>query len=42
MYLVNDGTLRIKLLWIYSHEQFAKRPADDDLVDALQSALEDL
>lgn len=31
MYLVNTTTCTIKLVWIYSHEQFTKRPADADL-----------
>jgi mRNA-degrading endonuclease YafQ of YafQ-DinJ toxin-antitoxin module len=31
MYLVNETTYTIKLVWIYSHEQFAKRPSDQDL-----------
>ena len=28
MYLVNDIDCVIKLIWIYNHEQFAKRPGD--------------
>jgi mRNA-degrading endonuclease RelE of RelBE toxin-antitoxin system len=41
MYLVNDSESVIKLLWIYSHEQFAKRPADKDLITVIQQALEE-
>jgi mRNA-degrading endonuclease RelE of RelBE toxin-antitoxin system len=40
MYLVNPENLMIKLLWIYSHEQFIKRPADGDLQDAIHEALD--
>lgn len=39
MYLVNASTRTIKLLWIYSHEQFAKRPPDSDIKSALRGAL---
>ena len=28
MYLVNDIDCVIKLIWIYNHEQFVKRPGD--------------
>ncbi len=31
MYLVNSTDCIIRLVWIYNHEQFAKRPADKDL-----------
>ncbi|MEH2372264.1 MAG: hypothetical protein V7K15_04120, partial [Nostoc sp.] len=31
MYLVNTTDCVIKLVWIYSHEQFAKRPTEVDL-----------
>lgn len=41
MYLVNESTKRIKLLWIYNHEQFAKRPAEDDLVSLMREVLEE-
>jgi hypothetical protein len=30
----------IKPLWIYSHEQFDKRPADKDIKTAIQAALD--
>jgi hypothetical protein len=29
----------IKLLWIYNHEQFAKRPDDRDLRESIDIAL---
>lgn len=31
MYLVNATHYTIRLVWIYSHEQFAKRPVDSKL-----------
>ncbi len=31
MYLVNSTACIVKLVWIYSHEQFAKRPDDKNL-----------
>jgi mRNA-degrading endonuclease YafQ of YafQ-DinJ toxin-antitoxin module len=40
MYLVNATTCIIKLVWIYSHEQFSKRPADADLKSVLREILE--
>jgi mRNA-degrading endonuclease RelE of RelBE toxin-antitoxin system len=40
MYLVNATTYTIKLVWIYSHEQFAKRPADADLKSAIREILD--
>lgn len=39
MYLVNDEERRIKPLWIYSHEQFEKRPPDRDLAKVLKEIL---
>ncbi|MCT7995663.1 hypothetical protein [Laspinema olomoucense] len=39
MYLVNETTAMIKLVWIYSHEQFAKRPADADITSAIAESL---
>lgn len=39
MYLVNTTDCVIKLVWIYSHEQFAKRPADKDLKSVIQEIL---
>lgn len=40
MYLVNTTTCVIKLVWIYSHEQFAKRPADKDLKSVIKEILD--
>ena len=40
MYLVNATTCMIRLVWIYSHEQFTKRPADADLRSVLREILD--
>lgn len=40
MYLVNEESSIVKLVWIYNHEQFAKRPEDRDLRDVLNLAFE--
>jgi mRNA-degrading endonuclease RelE of RelBE toxin-antitoxin system len=40
MYLVNVTTCTIRLVWIYSHEHYAKRPADDDLKSVLREILD--
>lgn len=40
MYLVNATTCTIKLVWIYSHEQFAKRPAETDLKGVIREILD--
>ncbi|MCF4968140.1 hypothetical protein [Nostoc sp. CMAA1605] len=40
MYLVNSLTHTIKLVWIYSHEQFKKRPADTDLKSVIQEIID--
>lgn len=40
MYLVNTADCVIKLVWIYSHEQFAKRPADRDLKSVIKEILD--
>jgi len=40
MYLVNTNDFVIKLVWIYSHEQFAKRPAESDLKGILKEILD--
>lgn len=40
MYLVDATTCTIKLVWIYSHEQFAKRPADADLKSVIREILD--
>jgi mRNA-degrading endonuclease YafQ of YafQ-DinJ toxin-antitoxin module len=39
MYLVNTTACVIRLVWIYSHEQFAKRPADKDLKSVINEIL---
>jgi mRNA-degrading endonuclease YafQ of YafQ-DinJ toxin-antitoxin module len=41
MYLVNEREFIIKPLWIYNHEQFAKRPPDKDLANVIQEALDE-
>ena len=41
MYLVDKELRVIKLLLIYNHEQFPKRPADSDLRNVLRLALEE-
>ena len=40
MYLVSEQDKIIKPLWIYSHEQFAKRPSDRDISDAVKEILD--
>ncbi|MBH8571974.1 hypothetical protein I8752_02780 [Nostocaceae cyanobacterium CENA369] len=40
MYLVNATTCTIRLVWIYSHEQFTKRPADADLNSLIKEILD--
>lgn len=40
MYLVSPNTRTIRLVWIYSHEQFAKRPSDADLKRTLRDILD--
>jgi hypothetical protein len=40
MYLVNTTVCIIILVWIYSHEQFAKRPADPDLKSIIKEILD--
>lgn len=36
MYLVNEELAVIKPIWIYSHEQFVKRPNDKSINDAIK------
>jgi uncharacterized phage-associated protein len=38
--LVNTDDCVIKLVWIYSHEQFAKLPADRDLKSVIKEILD--
>jgi mRNA-degrading endonuclease YafQ of YafQ-DinJ toxin-antitoxin module len=40
MYLVNKTTCIIRLAWIYSHEQYAKRPSDADLKSVIREILD--
>ncbi|NET60087.1 MAG: hypothetical protein F6K47_29255 [Symploca sp. SIO2E6] len=40
MYLVNATTCTIKLVWIYSHEQFPKRPADADIKSTIKEIID--
>lgn len=40
MYLVNTTACVIRLAWIYSHEQFAKRPADKELKSVIREILD--
>lgn len=40
MYLVNDIDCVIKLMWIYNHEQFAKRPSDKELKGIIKEVLD--
>jgi hypothetical protein len=41
MYLADFSARIIKPIWIYSHEQFSKRPPDSDLTDVIRQILED-
>lgn len=41
IYLINEPESVIKPLWIYTHEQYAKRPPDSDLLKVLRESLED-
>lgn len=40
MYLVNATTCVIRLVWVYSHEQFSKRPPDSDLRSVVREILD--
>lgn len=40
MYLVDTVNCIIKLVWIYNHEQFTKRPAEKDLKSVIKEILE--
>lgn len=40
MYLVNEKDLIIKPIWIYTHEQFSKRPPDKDIKNVVNESLE--
>jgi hypothetical protein len=41
MYLVNATDFVIRLVWIYNHEQFAKRPPDKELKNIIQEIWDD-
>ena len=40
MYLLSDTLKLIKLVWIYTHEEFQKRPPDRDLKGIMQELLD--
>jgi hypothetical protein len=40
MYLVNDTLKLVNLVWIYTHEEFQKRPPDKDLKGIMQELLD--
>jgi hypothetical protein len=40
MYLIDTTNCVINLVWIYSHEQFAKRPGDRDLRSIIKEILD--
>ncbi|MFE1748245.1 hypothetical protein [Coleofasciculus sp. H7-2] len=40
MYLVSTTVCVIKPIWIYSHEQFEKRPADKELKSVIKGILD--
>lgn len=40
MYLVNEQDRIIKPLWIYNHQQFAKRPSDKNIKEVITEAFE--
>lgn len=40
MYLINSTACIVHLVWIYSHEQFAKRPTDKDLKSVIREILD--
>ncbi|MBD1837741.1 hypothetical protein H6F78_07520 [Coleofasciculus sp. FACHB-64] len=40
MYLVSTTVWVVKPVWIYSHEQFEKRPADKELKSVIQEILD--
>ncbi|MEM9006862.1 MAG: hypothetical protein AAGE59_25460 [Cyanobacteria bacterium P01_F01_bin.86] len=41
MYLVNDQQLVIRLIWLYTHEDFKKRPPEKDLKTLMRELLDD-
>jgi|688.fasta_scaffold359196_2 hypothetical protein len=40
MYLVNEEIAVIKPIWIYNHEQFTKRPSDQDIDGVIQETFD--
>jgi mRNA-degrading endonuclease YafQ of YafQ-DinJ toxin-antitoxin module len=40
MYLVSDSLKLLQLVWIYTHEEFQKRPPDKDLKGIMQELLD--
>lgn len=40
MYLVNDSDYLIQLIWIYTHDEFKKRPPDKSLKQILRELLD--
>jgi hypothetical protein len=40
IYLVNEGKRIIRPLWLYSHEQFRKRPPDKELRSTIMNIFE--
>ncbi|ACB50454.1 hypothetical protein cce_1104 [Crocosphaera subtropica ATCC 51142] len=40
IYLVNEIERIIKLLWIYNHQQFQKRPPDKDIREVIKNIFE--
>ena len=40
MYLIDDARQIIHLVWIYTHEEFKKRPPDKDLKGIMQELLD--
>jgi len=40
MYLVNHTQYVIKLVWLYTHSEFPKRPPDKSLKQLLQELME--
>ncbi|BAQ63772.1 hypothetical protein [Geminocystis sp. NIES-3709] len=41
MYLLNEKDKIIKPLWIYSHQQFTKRPPDKEIKQVIQEVFEE-
>lgn len=40
MYLIHDATCTVRVLWIYTHDEFHSRPPDVDLRDELRRCSE--